>query len=131
MNTNQRAVVLAELDRFDRKVEHSIAMGNRYEKLLEGVDNEVDRIKVCPEHPTVLAQYSSMVDNRGLNRSTVKTKGAPTAVHYTLHLHPAYRAYSAEREFSVAEYLSVRALSLPLHADLNESIRVDNVKALT
>lgn len=67
-------------------------------------------------------QYTLQVDDRDGLQAYLKEKGIPSAIHYPipLHLQPAFRKASGfkEGDFPVAERISHRVISLPMHPDL-------------
>ena len=62
----------------------------------------------------------------------MKRQGIPTAVHYPLSLHqqPAYAAAQAGRSYPVSELLAKEVISLPMHADLDETTQQRIVAAV-
>ncbi|MDE1950628.1 MAG: DegT/DnrJ/EryC1/StrS family aminotransferase, partial [Burkholderiales bacterium] len=119
MDTLQCAVVLAKLGRFAWELERRAAIGARYRRLLEGIE----QIALRPDRDSVWAQYTVLVDDRAAVQAALKAEGIPTAVHYPLPLdaQPAYAAYAGSGARPVAARLAARVLSLPMSADLSEA----------
>jgi UDP-2-acetamido-2-deoxy-ribo-hexuluronate aminotransferase len=119
MDSIQCAVLLAKLARFDWEVERRIALGRRYDRLLE----RFQPIKVKADRTSVYAQYTIRSPERSRIQEALKAKGIPTAVHYPLSLHqqPAYAHDYRGKSFPVAEKLAAEVISLPMSADLSEA----------
>ena len=70
------------------------------------------------------AQYTIEHEDRDGLAAHLKTQGVPTAVYYPipLHLQPAYDMYPrGPQGLPVTERLKDRVISLPMHADLDET----------
>ena len=121
MDTLQCAIVLAKLERFAWEVEQRIAIGERYNQLMDGVG--VARVHQRPNCSSVFAQYTVLVDNRMQAQDKLKAAGIPTAVHYPIPLNqqPAYQHLCSPDCCPAATALAARVLSLPMGADLSES----------
>ncbi len=121
MDTLQCAVVLAKLERFDWEVEQRIAVGQRYNQLMDEVG--VTRVHQRPDRTSVFAQYTVMLENREQAQVTLKEAGIPTAVHYPVPLNrqPAYQHLCCPDCSPVATAMAARVMSLPTGADLSES----------
>lgn len=118
LDTIQAAALNCKLDIFAGEIEQRNKVANLYNKLIG------DHIKkpVIPEGLTsVYAQYTVILP-KGVDRQKVmdelKSQGIPTMVYYerSLHLQKAlaYLGYK-QGDFPVAEDISSRALSLPMH----------------
>ena len=129
MDAIQCAVVLAKLERFDWEVRQRIEIGAHYTALLGPA---VKTMALRPDRSCVYAQYTLRVAERAKMEAKLKAQGIPTAVHYPLSLHqqPAYSAGWEGRSFPVSEQLAREVLSLPMHADLDESTQQRIVKAV-
>ena len=121
MDSIQCAVVLAKLARFDWEIRQRIEIGAHYDALLS--PSTAKPMKVKSDRTSVYAQYTVRVPERARLEQHLKARGIPCAVHYPLSLHqqPAYAAGYAGRSFPVSERLAREVLSLPMHADLDES----------
>ena len=72
----------------------------------------------------VWAQFTIQTDRREQIAQALKDAGIPTAVHYPIPLHqqPAYKSVTrAAGSLSIAENVSRRVLSLPMHPYLDET----------
>ena len=129
MDTLQCAIVLAKLKRLDWEIARRLAIGARYNALLDQAG--VERVVQRPDRTSVFAQYTVFVPDRERVRERLAAAGIPTAVHYPapLNRQPAYRAYgggATPRADTAAE----RVLSLPMHADLSDGQQDRIVAAL-
>jgi len=132
MDSIQCAVVLGKLERFDWEVERRIAIGRRYEQLLRELGPDARALPVRPDRTSVHAQYTICVRDRDAVQARLKQAGIPTAVHYprSLHQQPAYAAAHTGESYPVSERLAEEVLSLPMHADLDESTQASVVEAV-
>jgi len=128
MDTLQCAIVLAKLERFEWELERRAAIGARYRRLLDGIE----QVAVRPDRDSVWAQVTVFVDRRDAVQAALKEAGIPTAVHYPLPLdrQPAYAQYASEVGCPVAARVAARVLSLPMSADLTEADQDRVVAAL-
>ena len=120
MDTLQCAIVLAKLESFEWEVEQRIAIGSRYNQLLEG---KIKTVIQRPDRTSVFAQYTVFIDDRERLQIALKDKNIPTAVHYPIpiHLQPAYKdlcCYNCCPE-SVKSAASV--MSLPMHPYITDA----------
>lgn len=118
MDTLQCAVVLAKLDRFDWEVEQRLAIGQRYNALVD--QNGARRIIQRNDRDSVFAQYSILVDDREAVQARLLEAGIPTAVHYPVPLNeqPAYRDLCSGAPTPKATAMAKCVMSLPMGADL-------------
>ena len=128
MDTLQCAVVLAKLKRLDWEIEQRIAIGERYNQLLD--EAGIERVVQRPDRTSVFAQYTTLVRDRTEVQRRLKEAGIPTAVHYPVPLNrqPAYSNMSGGGPTPRAEKAAERVLSLPMHADL-EAAQQDAIVA--
>lgn len=119
MDTLQCAIVLAKLDRFDWEVEQRLAIGTRYNELLD--QRGLSRIVQKTDRSSVFAQYTVLTNAREALQTRLNAAGVPTAVHYPIPLNaqPAYAALSAGKATPRANALAQQVLSLPMGADLS------------
>jgi len=90
MDTLQCSVLLAKLPRFDWEVEQRIAIGQRYNALMDQAG--IPRIQQRPDRASVFAQYTVQVNDRATLQARLQAAGIPTAVHYPVpyNQQPAY-----------------------------------------
>jgi UDP-2-acetamido-2-deoxy-ribo-hexuluronate aminotransferase len=132
MDSLQCAVVLAKLERFEWEIERRGAIGRRYAHLLGKLEPALRVLPVKPDRTSVHAQYTICVSDRDAVQARLKQAGIPTAVHYPVGLHqqPAYAAAHVGESYPVSERLAREVLSLPVHADLDESTQERIVDAV-
>lgn len=114
MDTLQCAILLAKLECFEWEVEQRLAIGQRYNNLVDRVG--VSRVKQRPECRSVYAQYTVFINDRQALQKRLMDKGIPTAIHYPLPLNrqPAYSHFCCSSCTPVAQQLSETVISLPM-----------------
>jgi UDP-2-acetamido-2-deoxy-ribo-hexuluronate aminotransferase len=120
MDTIQCAIVLAKLPRFNWEVEQRLAIGQRYNDLLDKLG--IKRIQQRTDRTSVFAQYTVLVDDRDAVQEAFKRADIPSAVHYPVPLNeqPAYSSASSTDDTPIAQQLARRVISLPMSPDLSE-----------
>lgn len=119
MDTLQCAIVLAKLERFDWEVDQRIAIGKKYNELLQG---KLKTVTQRPDRTSVFAQFTVFVDDRETAQAKLKEDGVPTAVHYPvpMHLQPAYQELCCPECCPESVKAANRVMSLPMHPYLDE-----------
>jgi UDP-2-acetamido-2-deoxy-ribo-hexuluronate aminotransferase len=119
MDTLQCAIVLAKLERFDWEVEQRIALGQRYNQLMD--EAGIQRVQQRDDRTSVFAQYTVLVEKRSEVEARFKEAGIPTAVHYPVPLNeqPAYQHLCCADCTPIAKDRAQRVMSLPMGADLS------------
>ena len=119
MDTLQCAILLAKLERFEWEVQQRMAIGQRYNQLLDQAG--IARVQQRPERTSVYAQYTVMVPNREVPQKRLAEAGIPTAVHYPVPLNeqPAYKHLCCPDCTPEAQQLAKQVMSLPMGADLD------------
>jgi UDP-2-acetamido-2-deoxy-ribo-hexuluronate aminotransferase len=132
LDTLQCAILLAKLERFEWELHRRADIGARYDRLLRPLAPAVRLMRVKPDRTSVHAQYTIRVSDRDNVQARLAQRGIPTAVHYrsALHKQPAYAADHRGESYPVAEQLAREVLSLPMHAELDESAQDLIVDAL-
>lgn len=130
MDTLQCAIVLAKLKRFEWEIDRRLAIGARYNDLLDQAG--IARILQRPGRTSVFAQYTVLVEEREQVATAMKIAGIPTAVHYPMPLHrqPAFAGLCGGGATPNADWAAERVLSLPMHPDLGEAEQDAVVAAL-
>ena len=130
MDTLQCAVVLAKLERFDWEIAQRLALGARYQRLLQGLNQQPLGLRA--DRDCVWAQFTLQLDSREAVQQALTAAGIPTAIHYPkpLHRQPAYAQYGQGKSFPNAERAAQRVLSLPMSPDLSEAQQDSVVAAL-
>nr|WP_153590091.1 DegT/DnrJ/EryC1/StrS family aminotransferase [Rhodocyclus gracilis] len=119
MDTLQCAVVLAKLERFDWEVEQRIAIGERYNHLVDQAG--IARILQRGDRKSVFAQYTVLLDERSAVQSALSKNNVPTAVHYPVPLHrqAAYSSSYRHIDLPFSEGAATRVMSLPMSPDVS------------
>jgi UDP-2-acetamido-2-deoxy-ribo-hexuluronate aminotransferase len=128
MDTLQCAIVLAKLERFEWELQRRAAIGDRYQRMLAGVE----QVAVRPDRNSVWAQFTVMVDERDTVQAALQSAGIPTAIHYPKPLNQqlAYAKYCCPDCCPVSRRMASRVLSLPMSADLSDADQDRVVEAL-
>jgi dTDP-4-amino-4,6-dideoxygalactose transaminase len=121
LDTVQAAILLEKLAVFDDELVARRRAADRYEGLLDGL---VVVPVVAPAASSVWAHYTVLLhEARDELRCRLHDRGIQTGVYYPapVHTQPAYRAFRrAPGGLPIAEELSRRVLSLPMHPYLDE-----------
>ncbi|NLV25104.1 MAG: DegT/DnrJ/EryC1/StrS family aminotransferase [Deltaproteobacteria bacterium] len=130
MDTLQCAVLLAKLDCFGWEIEQRLAIGGRYNRLLD--EAGIPRVRQRSDRTSVFAQYTVFIEERERLQEELKKAGIPTAVHYPLPLNeqPAYKGNCGGGATPVAADLARRVMSLPMSAYLRENDQRNIVETL-
>ena len=122
MDTLQCAILLAKLERFKWEIEQRIAVGQRYNQLLDTAG--IARVQQRSDRTSVFAQYTIFSKRRDELQKSLASVGIPTAVHYPVPLNeqPAYQHLCCPHCTPKASRLAKEVMSLPMSADL----KVDN-----
>jgi UDP-2-acetamido-2-deoxy-ribo-hexuluronate aminotransferase len=132
MDTLQCAVILAKLETFEWEVEQRIRIGRTYRDMVAEIAG-IQAPMVRNDRTCVWAQFTIQTDRREEIVKALKEVGIPTAVHYPLPLHqqPAYTSIvRAAGTLGVAEDVSRRVLSLPMHPYMDDATMQTIVHAL-
>ena len=130
MDTIQCAVVLGKLARFDWEIAQRLAIGARYNAMLD--DCRIARIQQRSDRTSVFAQYTVLIENRETVVEKLRQVGIPTAVHYPIPLNrqAAYKDICSGGPTPVADDLARRVMSLPMHPDLDLQTQTRVVQCL-
>jgi dTDP-4-amino-4,6-dideoxygalactose transaminase len=121
LDTIQAAVLIEKLAIFDDELAARAAIAQRYGNALH---NHVTVPQLPAGCSSAWAQYTVLLDNRDRVAAELKGQGIPTAIYYPIPLNrqTGYRDYpTATGQAPVSEWLSERALSLPMHPYLDEA----------
>lgn len=117
----QAAVILAKLDVFEEELDRRQEIAANYDAVFRG---SVETPEIPAGYRSAWAQYSILSDRRDAIAAVLKENGIPTAIYYPIpmHLQTAYREYGeGEGSCPVAEQLSKRILSVPMHPYLDDA----------
>lgn len=122
MDTLQCAIVLAKLERFEWEVERRSYLGGRYNDIMDRIG--MPRIVQKAQRTSVFAQYTVLCDDRRSVQASLESAGVPTAIHYPspMNRQDPYRGYCCGDCTPIADAMAGRVLSLPMSADLEESV---------
>ena len=121
LDTIQAAILLAKLAIFPEELVKKRHIATAYTRK---IDDSVAVQDVPAEAQSAWAQFSLLSDSRDLLLDRLTELGIPTAVYYRqpLHLQRAFSELGYQQgDFPVAEDLSRRILSLPMHPYLQEA----------
>ncbi len=133
MDTLQCAVVLAKLERFDWEVEQRMAVGQRYNQLMD--EAGIQRVQQRDDRTSVFAQYTVLVDERDDLRKILHAEGIPTAVHYPvpLNVQKAYRNNTCNlptTSLPSSAKAAQKVLSLPMDSRLSSENQIKITSAM-
>src|SRR6202008_2013475 len=123
LDTMQAAILIEKLKIFESEIEARNKVADRYSR---GLGNVVTVPRLASGCTSVWAQYTIRLP-KGVDRdgfaAALKGKGVPTAIYYpkSMHQQTAYKDFPvAEGGLPSSERLSADAISLPMHAYLDE-----------
>jgi UDP-2-acetamido-2-deoxy-ribo-hexuluronate aminotransferase len=118
MDTLQCAIVLAKLERLDWEIEQRIAIGQRYNRLMD--EAGISRVQQRSDRTSVFAQYTVFAKDREQTQLTMQEAGIPTAVHYPVPLNeqPAYKHLCCPNSTPHSQHAAKQVMSVPMSADL-------------
>lgn len=131
MDTLQAAILLVKLEIFEKEILMRQEVAARYAEGLQGV---VETPSVPDGYRSAWAQYSVLSDERDVLLERLKKAGIPTAIYYPkpLHLQTAYKDLGyVEGDFPLAESISKRIFSLPMHPYASAKDQERTVKTIT
>lgn len=141
MDTLQAAILLAKLEVFPEEVRSRAAIGHYYSELINQKNAERESeaksgghsIKppfIARHNTSVYAQYTVLVNDRETIQKKLTGMGIPTAVHYPVPLNRQPALATSEYDLSIAEALSAKVMSLPMHPYLDRDTRQKIINAL-
>ncbi|HFC93389.1 MAG TPA: DegT/DnrJ/EryC1/StrS family aminotransferase [Leucothrix mucor] len=123
LDTLQAAVLLAKLPAYNAEIKQRQKVAETYNELLAGSQEVVLPYIKC-DRTSVWAQYTIQIQNRSRVQKELQEAGIPTAVHYpkALHQQACFQYLGHKKgDFSIAEHLSNKVLSLPMNAFVTEA----------
>lgn len=130
IDTLQAAVLLAKLDIFPEEVDARRKIGARYSKLINQLGTGLTTPVIAQGNTSVYAQYTLLSDHRDQMLKKLQAAEIPTAVHYPVPLNKQPAVQTNQTDLAVAEYLSERVFSIPMHPYLSEKDQDRIVSAL-
>ena len=135
IDTLQAAILLGKWPNFEQEVGARNRIGAAYSRKLQAA-GVTSTPQLAPGNTSVYAQYTVQLDQRAEVQSILKFQGIPTAVHYPTLLcqQPALRCEHSRCSRGcatpVAQAVSQRVMSLPMHPWLSEADQDRVVNAL-
>jgi UDP-2-acetamido-2-deoxy-ribo-hexuluronate aminotransferase len=131
MDTLQAAILLPKLDLFPEEVKLRGEIGGRYSSMIEERCLNVTPPYIAPGNSSVYAQYTILVNDRENIIAYLNEANVPTAVHYPVPLNKQPVLETIEFNLSVADSLSNKVMSLPMHPYLSDKDQKNIVDILT
>jgi dTDP-4-amino-4,6-dideoxygalactose transaminase len=134
LDTIQAAILLAKLPALDPEIANRERLSRLYDDGFATLPNLETPTRLTGR-TSAWAQYTLRVADRDGVATRLRDAGIPTAIYYPLpmHLQPAYQKFGdGAGSLPVSEALSKTVLSLPMHADMPESVAhriIDAVRA--
>ena len=125
LDTMQAAILNVKLKHLDKYAENRQKAAAFYDRELKGIKGlEIPQRAENSTH--VFHQYTLKVkeNKRDSLKDFLNERGVPSMIYYPvpLHLQKAYKAYGYQQgDYPIAESLSERVLSLPMHTELEEN----------
>jgi len=132
LDTLQAAVLLAKFSFFEAELISRRAAAEIYGRTLAGL-SPVELPRLLEGNTSTWAQYTIKCPDREGLAAHLRDRGVPTAVHYPrpLHRQPVFEGLAlAAGDLPVAEDLSRRVLSLPMHPYLEPAEQALVVEAV-
>jgi dTDP-4-amino-4,6-dideoxygalactose transaminase len=118
MTSIAAAIGKVQLDKLPRYIEQRRANGERFSSEIQ---NRLVRTPTVPNRRThAYHQYTLLTENRDEFADFLRAEGVGAKVYYPkcIHQQPAYESYSPD--VPVAEWISSRVISIPVHPELTE-----------
>ena len=117
LDTIQAAILLVKMTVLEEELKKRDEIATKYR---EGIKNASHQ-HIPTGCKSAWAQYSMLVENRDKVQAALKEKGIPTMIYYPIPIHrqKAYEALAGGRDFPVADMLSQKILSVPMHPYLD------------
>jgi len=130
MTELQAALGISQIQRLDDFVIRRNALGERYDKLLDGM--ALVKPSQFEDSSSSMHLYPIKVDNRGEIFKKLREGGVGVSVHYIpIHMQPYYKSLGFKSaDFPVSEDYYNRAVSIPLFAKMTENQQDKVIKCL-
>jgi UDP-2-acetamido-2-deoxy-ribo-hexuluronate aminotransferase len=125
LDTIQAAILLPKLKIFPQELAARQRVSQSYTNGLAALHDKITTPLVPEDYKSSWAQYSLLTDKRDAVMTKLNSEGIPAAIYYPtpLHLQAAFSKLQYKiGDFPVAESVSQRIFSLPMHPYLNEEI---------
>lgn len=130
LDTLQAAILLAKLDIFPEEIEARARVGARYSDMISRRGIAVITPVIAEGNTSVYAQYTLLSENRGEVLEKLRSAGIPTAVHYPVPLNRQPALQTNQSDLRVAETVSDKVFSVPMHPYLSEEDQERIVSAM-
>lgn len=131
MDTLQAAILLSKLEVFPQEVKLRVEVGNRYDHLIGEYCRNLTLPYIAPGNTSVYAQYTVLTNEREKTIKHLEEQNIPTAIHYPVPLNKQPALETSEYDLSVADSLSNKVMSLPMHPYLSENDQLKIIKELS
>ncbi len=130
LDTLQAAILLPKLAILDDEIQKRGEIAQLYSQHFESCA-EIVTPTIEAQNVSAFAQYTVQIDERDAVIKRLSEQGIPTAIHYPMPLcqQPAFRKFRVS--LPVAEKISRRVLSLPMHPYLSAEEVEQVITALT
>ncbi|HXK55982.1 MAG TPA: DegT/DnrJ/EryC1/StrS family aminotransferase, partial [Gammaproteobacteria bacterium] len=115
IDTLQAAILLAKLELFPEEIEARRNIGANYSQMIDERKLPFVTPRIMQGNTSVYAQYTLLSDDREKVLEKLKAANIPTAVHYPIPLNRQPALQTDEFSLKVAERLSEKVFSLPMH----------------
>jgi len=125
LDTLQAAILLPKLKIFPQEMSARQKNAQSYNDALADLQDRITTPFVPAGYKSAWAQYSLLADKREVIMEALKKEGIPTAIYYPvpLHLQTTFSNLQYKTgDFPVAESISKRIFSLPMHPYLDDEV---------
>ena len=122
LDTIQAAILLEKLAIFPDEIEKREAVAQRYNRAF-AKSNKIRVPRIIKGAQSTWAQYTIQVANRDEVQETLRAKGIPTAIYYSIPLsqQKGYQSFPSAPT-PVSQRLSKTVISLPMHPYLEDGV---------
>jgi len=119
LDTIQAAILLVKLSVFEEELQKRQIVAARYREGIKNVTHQV----IAEGNFSAYAQFSFVTDKRDELQAHLKEADIPSMIYYPIPVHrqKAYVPYCDYHECPVADMLSKKIISLPMHPYLDEA----------
>ena len=134
LDTIQAAILIPKLEIYDKEIELRQKVANLYSENL-GNCKKIQVPFIPRDYKSVWAQYSILLENDKVRSDVIdalRLEGVPSVVYYqkALHLQKTFEKLGYKvGDLPIAENISNRILSLPMHPYLDE-ISIKNISKI-
>jgi len=125
LDTLQAAILLPKLKIFSKEIASRQRSAQKYTAALADLQDKIATPFIPAGYKSAWAQYSLLTYKREVIMEALKMEGIPAAIYYPvpLHLQATFSDLQYKTDdFPVAESISKRILSLPMHPYLDDDV---------